>query len=64
MRIIVGGMGRLEALKSMRYYRPLVSPDQHNPLLEIQVQKKKEYIIYCSRSENKNHPMCVARERE
>jgi hypothetical protein len=64
VRIIVGGMGRLEALKSMRYYRPLLSPDHHNPLREIQVQKQKEYIIYCYRSENKNYPMCVARERE
>ena len=37
VKAIVASLGRLEALESMRYYRPLVSGNEHNPLLEIQV---------------------------
>ena len=37
VRSIVGAMGRCDALRSMRYFRPLVTKGEHNPLLEIQV---------------------------
>jgi hypothetical protein len=37
VRRIVGAMGRLEALQSMRYFRPLVADGAANPLLAIHV---------------------------
>jgi len=36
---IVAALGRMEALESMRYYRPYVSGNDRNPFLEIQVQQ-------------------------
>lgn len=39
VKAIVAMLGRLEALESMRYYRPLVSGDEHNPLLEVQISQ-------------------------
>jgi hypothetical protein len=41
VRVIVATMGRLQALRSMRYFRPLVAPGEHNPLLEIQVTRAR-----------------------
>ncbi len=47
VRLIVATMGRLQALKSMRYFRPLVAPGQHNPLLEIQVARVRRVETHC-----------------
>ena len=37
VRALVGVMGRLEALRSMRYFRPLVNAGEYNPHLEVQL---------------------------